>query len=136
MGNAEPCHGHFCVSIRSSDSPYRFSPAIGVALTVRKNTINRYYNKTDNSEVRRDYPDGDISRCSRAEIDDQNLRHPHPGRIFGSSKSDPSKIIFTPFSKDFTGNPGIIPVPAAKYFMNETSKVHAGMPFRNAQRQR
>jgi len=37
----------------SSESPYKFSLAIRAALAVGKNAINRYYNKTDHSEVYR-----------------------------------------------------------------------------------
>jgi hypothetical protein len=37
----------------SSDSPHQFGPSIRAALAVGKNTMNRYYNKTDHSEVYR-----------------------------------------------------------------------------------
>ena len=37
----------------SSDSPYKFSIAIRAALAIGKQTMNRYYNKTDHSEVYR-----------------------------------------------------------------------------------
>jgi len=35
----------------SSDIPHKFSLAIHATLAVGKNTINKYYNKTDHSEV-------------------------------------------------------------------------------------
>lgn len=35
----------------SSNTPSKFSPAICAALAVGKNVINKYYNKTDYSEV-------------------------------------------------------------------------------------
>ncbi|PPQ84552.1 hypothetical protein CVT26_002899 [Gymnopilus dilepis] len=35
----------------ASDSPYQFSLAICAALAISKNVMNRYYNKTDHSEV-------------------------------------------------------------------------------------
>jgi hypothetical protein len=37
----------------ASDSPYKFGPSIHAALTISKNALNRYYNKTDHSEVYR-----------------------------------------------------------------------------------
>lgn len=37
----------------SSDSPYKFSVAIRVALAIGKKVMNKYYNKTDHSEVYR-----------------------------------------------------------------------------------
>jgi len=37
----------------ASDSPYKFSIGIRAALAIGKNAINRYYNKTDQSEVYR-----------------------------------------------------------------------------------
>ncbi|KAI9449208.1 hypothetical protein BJY52DRAFT_1206411 [Lactarius psammicola] len=37
----------------ASDSPYQFGPSIRAALTIGKNAMNRYYNKTDHSEVYR-----------------------------------------------------------------------------------
>jgi len=37
----------------ASNSPYKFSVAIRAALVIGKNTMNRYYNKTDQSEVYR-----------------------------------------------------------------------------------
>jgi hypothetical protein len=37
----------------ASDSPYKFSIAIRAALVIGKNAMNRYYNKTDQSEVYR-----------------------------------------------------------------------------------
>ena len=37
----------------ASDSPFKFSVAIRAALVIGKNAINRYYNKTDQSEVYR-----------------------------------------------------------------------------------
>jgi len=37
----------------ASDSPFKFSIAIRAALAIGKNAINRYYNKTDQSEVYR-----------------------------------------------------------------------------------
>jgi hypothetical protein len=37
----------------ASDSPYKFSVAIRAALVIGKNAMNRYYNKTDQSEVYR-----------------------------------------------------------------------------------
>jgi len=37
----------------SSDSPYKFSIAIRAALAIGKIAMNRYYNKTDHSEVYR-----------------------------------------------------------------------------------
>ncbi|PPQ81292.1 hypothetical protein CVT26_015194 [Gymnopilus dilepis] len=36
-----------------SDSPYQFSPAIRAALAIGKKALNKYYNKTDHSEVYR-----------------------------------------------------------------------------------
>ncbi|PPQ81717.1 hypothetical protein CVT26_007779 [Gymnopilus dilepis] len=36
-----------------SDSPYQFSPAIRAALAIGKKAMNKYYNKTDHSEVYR-----------------------------------------------------------------------------------
>ena len=35
----------------ASDSPYKFSVAVRAALVIGKNAMNRYYNKTDQSEV-------------------------------------------------------------------------------------
>jgi hypothetical protein len=37
----------------SSDSPYKFSVAIRAALAIGKKVMNKYYNKTDHSEVYR-----------------------------------------------------------------------------------
>jgi hypothetical protein len=37
----------------TSESPYQFSMAIRAALTIGKKVINKYYNKTDDSEVYR-----------------------------------------------------------------------------------
>jgi hypothetical protein len=37
----------------ASDSPYRFGPSIRAALAISKTAMNRYYNKTDHSEVYR-----------------------------------------------------------------------------------
>jgi hypothetical protein len=37
----------------ASDSPYKFGPSICAALAISKTTLNRYYNKTDHSEVYR-----------------------------------------------------------------------------------
>jgi hypothetical protein len=37
----------------ASDNPYKFSPAIRAALAIGKNVMNKYYNKTDHSEVYR-----------------------------------------------------------------------------------
>lgn len=37
----------------SSDSPYKFSLAIRAALAIGKKAMNRYYDKTDHSEVYR-----------------------------------------------------------------------------------
>ncbi len=39
------------VLVTSSKSPYKFSLAIHATLAVGKKAINRYYNKTDHSEV-------------------------------------------------------------------------------------
>ncbi|KAH9011825.1 hypothetical protein EDB85DRAFT_1878177 [Lactarius pseudohatsudake] len=35
----------------AADSPYQFGPSIRAALALGKNALNRYYNKTDHSEV-------------------------------------------------------------------------------------
>jgi hypothetical protein len=37
----------------ASDSPYKFGPSIRAALAIGKTALNRYYNKTDHSEVYR-----------------------------------------------------------------------------------
>lgn len=37
----------------ASDSPYKFSLAIRAALAIGKTAMNKYYNKTDHSEVYR-----------------------------------------------------------------------------------
>ena len=39
------------VLMTTSDSPYQFSLAIRTALAIGKAAINKYYNKTDHSEV-------------------------------------------------------------------------------------
>ena len=41
------------VLVSASDSPYKFSVPIRAAIAIGKNTINRYYNKMDQSEVYR-----------------------------------------------------------------------------------